>query len=330
MPAAARLTDTRTTDSQACPSTDPSTHTGGPILRPGEPTVRINGLVAARALDIAECTPVTRLTRIAAGSPKVFWGPQMAARVGDPTFAAGVIIAPCSPNVEVGGPVATLTVSGGTVTLILGGMVINGAPRDVADFYALISREMLTSGTFSREVLGIIDDTAHPVTFNVGRDNAYWVDSFATNAVDLNDIAWFERDVSENYPWVQTQGEIILHFIVERRDRAINANDFDTAHNVPLAAGGAQEQYRADRGQPGRIDSQVRVDDATNPDLATGVYTDDSGNIMNIRRDSSSGQPVPYEIEYQPASPTTASPGETRTTPVGLLAEPIGTDGFDH
>jgi hypothetical protein len=173
---------------------------------------------------------------------------------------------------------------------------------------------MNDSPTFARETAAVLNDAAHPVTFNVGRDNAPWVDSFSNNNVDLNDLRWFEPGVNPTYPWVQTQGEIVLHFMVERRHAAVHGGGFGAAHAAPMGPGGAQQQYRNDRGQPGRIVSQTRIDDSVDPNRNEGVYTDDSGNQMIIRRDSSTGQDVPYEIEYVPAAPTPAAPGQTRTT----------------
>ena len=53
MPPAARITDMHT-----CPMVNPGPvpHVGGPILPPGEPTVLIGGMPAARVGDMAICT----------------------------------------------------------------------------------------------------------------------------------------------------------------------------------------------------------------------------------------------------------------------------------
>lgn len=86
MPPAARITDMHT-----CPMvTGIVPHVGGPILPPGEPTVLIGMLPAARATDMATC--VGPPDTIAMGSPTVLIGNLMAARMGDPTMHGGVII----------------------------------------------------------------------------------------------------------------------------------------------------------------------------------------------------------------------------------------------
>lgn len=96
MGAAARITDMH-----ICPmSTGPVPHVGGPILPPGEPTVLIGGMPAARVGDMATCTgpPDT----IIMGSPTVLIGGMPAARMGDSTAHGGTIVAGC-PTVIIGG-----------------------------------------------------------------------------------------------------------------------------------------------------------------------------------------------------------------------------------
>lgn len=87
MSAAARITD-----QHVCPAVTPggTPHVGGPILPPGEPTVLIGGLPAARMGDSAVCAgpPAT----ILAGSGTVMIGGMPAARMGDSTAHGGTII----------------------------------------------------------------------------------------------------------------------------------------------------------------------------------------------------------------------------------------------
>ena len=75
-----------------CPMVNPGPvpHVGGPILPPGDATVLIEGLPAARVGDMATCTgpPDT----IAMGSATVFIGGMPAARVGDLTAHGGTIV----------------------------------------------------------------------------------------------------------------------------------------------------------------------------------------------------------------------------------------------
>jgi len=81
----------RAADMHVCPMfTGPVPHVGGPILPPGEPTVLIGGMPAARVGDMATCTgpPDT----IAAGSGTVLIGGMPAARMGDSTAHGGTIV----------------------------------------------------------------------------------------------------------------------------------------------------------------------------------------------------------------------------------------------
>jgi uncharacterized Zn-binding protein involved in type VI secretion len=82
----------RISDHHVCPMvTGTVPHVGGPILPPGEPTVFIEGLPAARQGDMLICTgpPDT----IAMGSTTVFIGGKPAARIGDSTAHGGKIVA---------------------------------------------------------------------------------------------------------------------------------------------------------------------------------------------------------------------------------------------
>ncbi len=97
MPPAARITDMHT-----CPMVNPgpSPHVGGPILPPGEPTVLIGGVPAARLGDSAIC--VGPPDTIAAGSATVLIGGKPAARLGDVTAHGGSIVGGL-PTVLIGG-----------------------------------------------------------------------------------------------------------------------------------------------------------------------------------------------------------------------------------
>jgi uncharacterized Zn-binding protein involved in type VI secretion len=97
MKPAARITDTH-----VCPAVNPngSPHVGGPVLPPGEPTVLIAGLPAARLGDSAVCAGPT--ATIISGSGTVLIGGKPAARLGDSTSHGGAIVAG-APTVLIGG-----------------------------------------------------------------------------------------------------------------------------------------------------------------------------------------------------------------------------------
>lgn len=95
MPPAARVSDMH-----VCPLvTGTVPHVGGPILPPGDPTVMIVGLPAARVGDMATC--VGPPDTIAAGSGTVFIGGVPAARQGDSTAHGGSIVLG-APTVMIG------------------------------------------------------------------------------------------------------------------------------------------------------------------------------------------------------------------------------------
>ncbi len=81
----------RINDMHVCPMvTGTVPHVGGPILPPGEATVLIGGMPAAKVGDMLTCTgpPDT----IAMGSTSVLIGGVPAARMGDSTAHGGTII----------------------------------------------------------------------------------------------------------------------------------------------------------------------------------------------------------------------------------------------
>jgi hypothetical protein len=192
-----------------------------------------------------------------------------------------------------------------------GGLQINGSTADKNSLIAIIGREMGRSPTLRNLIVEITEDAARPVTVNVGRENAYWVDEFGSWNVDLNDMAWYEDIPPAAYPWVRTEGEALVHWLAERRYAVVHGAGYDPSHKYALSAGGPQEQYRAERGQAGRFVTQVATHPS--PGLVVGTHTDTAGNQMIFRRDASAGgDPIVYEVEYRPNAPTAVAPGMTR------------------
>jgi uncharacterized Zn-binding protein involved in type VI secretion len=91
----------RVSDMHVCPMvTGTVPHVGGPILPPGEPTVLIGGIPAARVSD--QCVCVGPIDVIIQGSATVLIGGMPAARMGDATAHGGTIVVGC-PTVIIGG-----------------------------------------------------------------------------------------------------------------------------------------------------------------------------------------------------------------------------------
>ena len=81
----------RINDMHVCPMvTGTVPHVGGPILPPGEPTVLIGAVPAARVGDMALCTGPP--DAIIMGSTTVLIGGMPAARMGDSTAHGGSIV----------------------------------------------------------------------------------------------------------------------------------------------------------------------------------------------------------------------------------------------
>ncbi len=99
MSMAARVGDMHTCP-MVTPGTPPVPHVGGTIMPPGEPTVLIGGVPAARIGDMATC--VGPPDSIVKGSGTVLIGGMPAARMGDSTAHGGSIAIGC-PTVMIGG-----------------------------------------------------------------------------------------------------------------------------------------------------------------------------------------------------------------------------------
>jgi len=99
MPPAARLTDFHECPMQT-PALVPIPHVGGPIVGPGQPTVLIGSLPAARVGDMLVC--VGPPDSIIKGSTTVMIGGMPAARLGDQTAHGGQILLGAF-NVMIGG-----------------------------------------------------------------------------------------------------------------------------------------------------------------------------------------------------------------------------------
>lgn len=79
----------------------PIPHVGGPVTGPGNPTVLIGGLPAARVGDTLVCVAPAP-DSIIKGSATVLIGGLPAARIGDSTAHGGTIVAGL-PTVIIGG-----------------------------------------------------------------------------------------------------------------------------------------------------------------------------------------------------------------------------------
>lgn len=87
-------------DNHTCPQQTPVPHGGGPIRRPGAPTVFLEHLVGSVLGD--ECICASGMDATAEASGTVFYEGKHAVRMGDKTAHGGVIVEGAS-HVFVGG-----------------------------------------------------------------------------------------------------------------------------------------------------------------------------------------------------------------------------------
>lgn len=87
----------RISDFHMCPMVTPGVppipHVGGPILPPGQPTVLIGGLPAAKMTSMAVCVGPPDV--IIKGSTKALIGGLPAARMTDSTAHGGMVMGGC-------------------------------------------------------------------------------------------------------------------------------------------------------------------------------------------------------------------------------------------
>lgn len=216
-----------------CPMvTGPVPHVGGPVLPPGEPTVIIGFMPAARMSDMAVCVGPPDV--IVQGSPTVLIGHLMAARLGDPTAHGGVIVLGC-PTVMIGaagGP------GGLAVTFLPNGdiqvgkhIVIHGD----AAFQAAALNDLTTLGgtPTGRSVLAALDGGTHTTTIQwldmataqqngalagpVNRTNATngtGSDTTISYNPDLHDNTYVdENGVHHEIPVSSTLGHELIHAV---------------------------------------------------------------------------------------------------------------------
>lgn len=84
-------------------------HLGGPVTGPGEPTVLVGGIPAARYSDMAQCMGTADVDALSMGAPTVFFGKLPAGRLGEPTEHGGLVVVG-ETTVLVGDPPASVSV----------------------------------------------------------------------------------------------------------------------------------------------------------------------------------------------------------------------------
>lgn len=190
------------------------------------------------------------MTTWVGGFPLARWAPSL--DVGGCGVFLGNLAQSASRTTLVGdaggAPAATVTFNAdGTVTIVWGSMTITGSPADAATFVGMLTREMGMTAAGRGHLLRVVNDTAHPTTYLVGRNQpGVFVDSFNGNEVDLSDIEAYPSTPPGANPNMPTQGEHVTHFVVERNDDANNNAGFGPAHQ---AGTNAHNDVRTELGQ---------------------------------------------------------------------------------
>ena len=168
------------------------------------------------------------------------------------------------------------------------GLTINGSARDRATALHALRRAMLNSPSFHASMMTLNDDATHPVTLNVGRyQPGVVLDQFnggGEQTLDLADLEKLPESAPAEHPSATTQGQLLAHMMTEARQGALG-DGYLPAHQTAIAA---ENQFRADIGQPGRR----LIPPADAPNVRDAIFTElDNGyreymkiNAANIDR----------------------------------------------
>jgi hypothetical protein len=169
------------------------------------------------------------------------------------------------------------------------GMVIQGSSADEVTWKNMLIEGMTSSQVFRETIANIGNDPNHTILIDLGRSQPnVLVDSFATKAVDLDDLQMFPASANAGQKNQLTRPEVILHFLEERHyAQTHDPMDFDSAHQSGI---NAQNHLRDERGQShvlsqegrqlpnGNIEGQFFLQNGT----SERVIFDSNGNIQQI------------------------------------------------
>jgi RHS repeat-associated protein len=227
----------------------------------------------------------------------------------DPINANAMLANPQMQNLysyALNGPVRYSDPAGLTpIEEVEGSLVLRGEAADVQAFKAMIEREKSVPA-FQKALQSIVSDEEDKTVINVSRANALFIDNFANREVDVSDLEKFEVDPKD--PWAPSRGELILHVLVEYHTAArtvrLNADipadragHWETGHAEALRKGGAQEQYRRDKGLPGRVATSLGQQRGGQT-IATFKY--DIGHTVTYVVEGESIQRDTYKDDWRP------------------------------
>jgi RHS repeat-associated protein len=168
--------------------------------------------------------------------------------------------------------------------IIMGnGITVTGSKADIQAWNSMLIDTWGRSAAARQLISDIGNDTnkAHAITVNAGRSQTgVLVDSFASNDADLDDLGHFPVAPSAAHPKEVTRGELIVHFLAERRSAILSSNpsNFGPAHADGLVV---QNQYRAELGQPA-VTSAVAAPTSSGGLIGTMNYSDGSSQATEF------------------------------------------------
>jgi hypothetical protein len=160
------------------------------------------------------------------------------------------------------------------------GLDIQGSDADKAEFDRMLSSGMQHSEAFRQTIDSIGTDTAHTEHVNLGHNQpGTFVDSFATNAVDLSDLEQFPAQARSGHHDEATQTEMIDHFLDERHYAQTHTpGDFSAAHQHAIDN---QNQIRDEQRQA-HVTAQTGTVNADGTVTADFRYADGKDEIVNL------------------------------------------------
>lgn len=177
-------------------------------------------------------------------------------------------------------PVTYANNADGTVTATWGSMTIKGTRADVDAFINMCKTDMGATTAGRTQLQTVLNDTAHPTTYLVGRSQPNVVfDSFGSKQVDLDDLDTLPHAPPSGHPNASTRGEFLSHFINERHHNAVNGGTFGPSHAHGITT---QNAVRNELGQSPVVNQVFAGTDSSGNTMGRTNYADGTSQTVHI------------------------------------------------